>query len=118
MSPKGSTQRVSDSLTGVSVLVPTWQAAAHLPGCLAAIWAQTWEGPLEVVVADGRSTDGTREIVKEAAAAGRAIRLVDNPQRLQAAGLNLAAAAARFPLLVRCDAQSQLPPGAIAPLVA
>jgi glycosyltransferase involved in cell wall biosynthesis len=99
------------------VLVPTWQAARHLPGCLAALWAQTWDGPIEVVVADGGSTDGTRAVVEREIAAGRPVRLVDNPARIQAAGLNRAAQEARHDLLVRCDAQARFPPDAIRLLV-
>jgi succinoglycan biosynthesis protein ExoA len=101
----------------VSILVPTYQAARVLPGCLDALWAQDYAGGMEVVVADGGSTDGTRDLVIAAAAAGRPIRLVLNPERNQAAGLNRAAAAARGAILVRCDAQARLPQQAIRRLV-
>jgi succinoglycan biosynthesis protein ExoA len=101
----------------VSVLVPTYQAAQVLPGCLDAIWAQDYAGEIEVVVADGGSSDGTRDVVIAAAAEGRPIRLVVNPDRNQAAGLNRAAEAAGGGILVRCDAQARLPQQAIRRLV-
>ncbi|MDX1540012.1 MAG: glycosyltransferase [Geminicoccaceae bacterium] len=98
---------------GVSVLIPTFQAGHYLQGCLEAIWAQSYAGPLEVVVADGGSTDRTREIARRAGQHDRRVRLIDNPDRVQAAGLNRAARAAIYPLLIRCDAQSRLPPHAV-----
>lgn len=102
---------------GVSVVLPTYQAARFLQRCLDALWAQSWEGALEVVIADGGSTDATLAIIAAAQQAGRPVRLLQNPARVQAAGLNLAAAAARHSLLVRCDAQASLPVHAIALLV-
>jgi succinoglycan biosynthesis protein ExoA len=99
------------------VLVPTYQAAGCLPRCLEALWAQTFAGALEVIVADGGSSDGTRELVQAESAKGRPVRLLDNPERFQAAGLNRAAAAASHELLIRCDAHSCLPPDAVDLLV-
>jgi succinoglycan biosynthesis protein ExoA len=98
----------------VSVLVPTYRSAAVLPGCLEAIAAQDYDGEVEVLVADGGSDDGTRELCE----AEPRVRLVDNPDRTQAAGLNRAAGAARGEVLVRCDAQSRLPADALRRFVA
>lgn len=102
---------------GVSVILPTYQAEAVLPGCFETIWAQTYDGPLEVVIADGGSSDGTRAVAEAEREAGRDVRVVDNPERRQSFGLNLAARAARHPLLVRVDAQSRLPHDAIERMV-
>jgi glycosyltransferase involved in cell wall biosynthesis len=108
---------MSRTYDAVSVLLPTYQARAHLPGCFAALWRQTWAGPMEVVVADGGSTDGTQALVDAEIANGRPVRMVPNPERIQAEGLNRAAAVARHDLLIRCDAQSRLPPDAVELLV-
>jgi succinoglycan biosynthesis protein ExoA len=104
-------------MDGVSVIIPTYQAGRHLDGCLDAVWAQCYRGPLEVIVADGGSSDDTRAIAERHAAAGRPVRIVDNPDRVQAAGLNRAAQAARHDLLVRCDAHARLPARALELLV-
>jgi glycosyltransferase involved in cell wall biosynthesis len=61
-----------------------------------------------VIIADGMSTDGTREAI-EAFKAGHpalAIRVVDNPKRIIPAALNEAIAAAGGDVIVRLDAHS------------
>jgi succinoglycan biosynthesis protein ExoA len=64
-----------------------------------------------VVVADGGSSDGTREVVREISKRNTRVRLLDNPQRLQSAGVNRAveAMAGDRPWLVRVDAHSEYP---------
>jgi succinoglycan biosynthesis protein ExoA len=63
-----------------------------------------------VLVADGGSTDGCREIVAEIAAHDRRVQLVANPGRLQSSGVNLAAGLAEDrPWLVRIDAHADYP---------
>lgn len=69
------------------------------------------EQRMTIVVADGGSTDRTREIVEELAAQWPGIRLVDNPRRLQACGINLAVK--QFgdgcEFLIRIDAHGDYP---------
>jgi rSAM/selenodomain-associated transferase 2 len=53
----------------LSVVIPTLNAAAALPGCLAALRPARARGLVDqVLVADGGSTDATREIARESAA--------------------------------------------------
>ncbi|MFW5641649.1 MAG: glycosyltransferase family 2 protein [Roseicyclus sp.] len=102
---------------GTLVVIPTLDEAEHVARLLdqfAAFAArETAKGRDSlVVVADGGSTDGTREIVAShpATRAGQAV-LLDNPLRLQSAGINLAVArfgAARR-WLVRVDAHALYP---------
>ena len=52
-------------------------------------------GDIEVLVADGRSSDSTRKVVSELSARDHRIRLVDNPARVTPEGLNAAIRASR-----------------------
>ena len=95
----------------VLIVIPALNEAAHIAGVLnfALGFAERAEGL--VVVADGGSTDGTREIVRRRAADHRRLRLLDNPARLQAAAVNLAVArfGAGAEWLLRLDAHSAYP---------
>lgn len=72
-----------------------------------------------VIVADGGSTDRSREIVAEIAAADPRVRLLANPARLQSAGVNLAAAmlGPERDWLVRVDAHADYPPDYVSTLI-
>lgn len=84
--------------------------AAHLEATFDAIFRQDYPGPLEVVVADGRSTDATPDILRRRAAAEPRLRVISNPDRGVAAGLNLAIGASRGEIVVRCDGHSEPEP--------
>lgn len=89
----------------VSVVIPTYNEECYLERTLAAVAAQTYAGDIEVIVADGRSSDGTREIAR-----ARGALVVDNPERLQAAGLNAGIAAATGEIVVRVDGHCEIAP--------
>lgn len=61
------------------------------------------EGRFEVVLADGMSTDGTREWLAEARATRPWLRVVDNPEKRTPAGRNAALRASRGALLAVVD---------------
>ncbi|AKH42797.1 succinoglycan biosynthesis protein ExoA [Altererythrobacter atlanticus] len=73
-----------------------------------------------LVVADGGSSDGTREIVQQRAQVEGRLILLDNPARIQSAGINLAVAryGQGYDWLLRIDAHCLYPGGYAAMLVA
>ena len=78
------------------VLLPVRQEAAALEATLAAVFAQTYPPDrLEVIVAEGCSTDRTRAILEQWAAEHPRLRLVDNPAGIVPTGLNAALRVAR-----------------------
>lgn len=86
------------------MVIPVLDEERHIRECLASVFEQDYPADrVEVVVADGGSTDATRTIVGELAAKHSNLRLIDNPGRTQAAGLNLAIAASDGEVVARLD---------------
>ena len=88
----------------ISVIVPVRNEAACIGRTLAQLLEQDYpRDRFEVLVADGRSDDATRELVAELAARHANLRLLDNPRRWASAGRNRAVRAARGDLVVVVD---------------
>jgi succinoglycan biosynthesis protein ExoA len=86
----------------VTVLLPVLNEAATIDACLESLADQDYPGRVEIVIADGGSTDGTLDLV-ERWRDRLVIQVIDNPRRKQAHGLNMAAEAANGDILVRAD---------------
>jgi len=95
----------------VSVLLPVYQERDFIRSCLKSIkgFEASPEIELEILVIDGGSSDGTREIVVDEMTADPRIRLLDNPDRFQSAALNLGIQAARGDYIMRLDGHSAYP---------
>jgi glycosyltransferase involved in cell wall biosynthesis len=104
----------TDEATGpsVAILLPVLDEEAHVGACLDSIAAQDWPGPLDVLVIDGGSTDGTASEVT--AAQGRAphvnVRMLRNPAKIQSAALQAGLEATAADIVVRMDAHSVYDP--------
>ncbi|MBM3485291.1 MAG: glycosyltransferase [Alphaproteobacteria bacterium] len=94
----------------LSVIVPVLDEAVRLPGLLARLAAVT--GPVEVIVVDGGSRDGT--IAAATATGARVIRIERGRGRQIATGI----AASTSDALVLLHADTVLPPGGIARIAA
>ena len=95
----------------ILIVIPTLNEAGHVSDVLDSILGFADRSNGLVVVADGGSQDGTRDIVRARAAENPRIRLLENPRRLQSAAVNLAVE--RFgqhaEWLLRLDAHSAYP---------
>jgi glycosyltransferase involved in cell wall biosynthesis len=87
-----------------SVIVPTWNEAKYLPALLDSLRHQT-RPPLEILVADSGSTDGTQE-----AAEARGALVLEGERRGPGEGRNRGAHAARGDPFVFVDADCVAPP--------
>ena len=97
-----------DQWPGVSVVIPVRDEAEALREALRSIVSQNYQGAVEIIVADG---SGDPAPVLAAARKFPQVRVVRNPGRSAAAGLNLAMEAAAYPMVARCDARCTLPTG-------
>jgi succinoglycan biosynthesis protein ExoA len=98
---QGSGDRVD-----VSVLVPVFNEERHIRETVAAMQAQRFDGTIELLYADGRSEDRTREILLELAERDPRIRVLDNPRRGTASALNVCLREARGEYVARMDAHT------------
>src|SRR3972149_7378905 len=93
----------------VSLIVPCYNEERTIGLILEAVYAQTYpRSDMEVVIADGMSTDGTRAAIEafRSPHLDLSIRLVDNPNRTIPSALNQSIAAAQGEYIVRLDAHS------------
>ena len=98
----------STELPFVSVVIPVFNEERHIEACLNSVLAQDYPADrFEVIVADGGSTDRTGAIVQRIADGHGSVRLIDNPGRLQAAGLNRAIMTSRGSVIARQDGHAE-----------
>jgi succinoglycan biosynthesis protein ExoA len=100
------TQSGSSGRVDVSVLVPVLNEELHIRETVAAMQGQQFDGSFELLFADGGSRDRTREILHELAAQDPRIRVLDNPRRRTASGLNVCLREARGEFVARMDAHT------------
>jgi succinoglycan biosynthesis protein ExoA len=107
------------STSSVSVIVPCRNEVRFIGRCLDSIRASDYPTVLlEVIVADGMSEDGTRQILARYLEADSRVRLVDNPERTTPAALNRAIEVARGAVILRLDAHAEMAPDYISKCVA
>lgn len=93
------------------VVIPCLNEARHIGALLTELSEPAERNDLRIVVADGGSTDGTRDIVREIADQNPRVVLLDNPRRLQSAAVNQAVAAYgdEVDFFIRIDAHGGYP---------
>lgn len=96
----------------VSVLVPMRNEERHIEACLRSLAEQDYpRDRFEVLVIDGISSDRSRELAQRFAERGDIdVRLLDNPAKKTAPGLNIGLVHARGEVIVRVDAHVEVSP--------
>jgi glycosyltransferase involved in cell wall biosynthesis len=103
----------------VSIVIPCRNEVRYIGPCLDSILASDYpQDRLEVVIADGLSDDGTRDLIRRYALEHPRITMIDNPQRIAPCAVNLAIRAARGEVIVRMDAHAMYPADYLRRLVA
>jgi len=102
----------------ISVVIPAYNEERVLPGTLAALFTQA--GDYEVIVVDGGSTDGTRQVLHRFEFCAPSSRVTCHSSRLaleapkgRASQMNVGAKQARGEWLLFLHADTVLPPEAI-----
>ena len=97
--------------TAVLAIIPCLNEASHIEAITRQLLGEADRIPLKIVIADGGSTDGTREIVQSLAAADDRVVFLDNKKRLQSAAVNKAVEdmGDTSEFLIRVDAHSRYP---------
>lgn len=72
----------------ISVVIPCRNEEKAIQACVDAIYASDYPN-IEVLVVDGMSTDGTRDLVTRLQSKYPTLRLIDNPQQLTPFAFNL-----------------------------
>ncbi len=99
------------------MIIPCLNVGATLDAQLEALSAQIWDGDVEVVVVDNRSTDDTAEIARAWHARDQRIRLVEAGDRASLSyARNAGAADSTGPKLLFCDGDDVVHPGWLAGL--
>ena len=95
----------------ISFIVVAYNAAGSLGALLEDLLAQTIpHEQLEALLVDSASTDATRAIMLDfAKAAPFEVKVLDNPKRWLASGINVALAAATGDAIIRLDAHARIP---------
>ncbi|WP_344819842.1 glycosyltransferase family 2 protein [Microbacterium soli] len=91
--------------------MPVLNEIGYLEHAVRSVLEQDVDGPTELVLALGPSTDGTTELAERLAAEDPRVHLVHNPQAHIPVGLNAAIRASTQPTVIRVDAHSELSPG-------
>lgn len=102
----------------LSVICPIYNEEKYIVGCIKSILNQDYpKDELEVIFADGMSTDKTREIVASYAAEYPWIKLIDNPKRIVPCALNSALSTSQGDYIIRLDAHASYPSNYFSALV-
>ena len=95
----------------VSVIVPCRNEIRYIGAFLESVAAfECPPGAVEVLIADGSSSDGTREFLDAYAAVHGWLRVIPNPNRIVSSGLNTAIREARGSIIIRLDVHATFAP--------
>lgn len=105
------TEYISDnSEPAISAVIPAYNAAGTIERAIDSIYAQTYDGPLEIILVDDGSTDGTADVVRRRYPA---VQIVQQPNRGLAGARNAGVRAATHDLVAFLDSDDRWAPGKI-----
>jgi glycosyltransferase involved in cell wall biosynthesis len=95
----------------ISIIIPTLNEKEFIHNCINSVLK--FEIPkqyfIEILIIDGMSVDGTREIIKNYCLQDQRIHLLDNPKVFQCSAINIGILTSKGEYILRLDAHSQYP---------
>jgi succinoglycan biosynthesis protein ExoA len=98
------------SLPSVTIAIPTYNEEAHIEKVIQGFLASQYPQLVEILVADGNSSDRTQQLVNQISLQDSRVKLLINPQKIQSHGLNLLFNHARGDIFLRADAHCEYAP--------
>ena len=115
----GNVTTPGDESPRVSVVMPIRNEVRYIERSCRSVLDQDYPSDrLQIIVADGMSNDGTREIITALQRQHHNIVLIDNPGRIVPTGMNAAIRAAEGDIIVRVDGHTVIEPDYIRNCVA
>ena len=99
-------QESQKSNPSISIITPTYNSAKTLASCLDSIKNQDYKGDIEIIIADGGSTDSTLEIAQK-----YTDKIYPNPLKIGEAGKAAGVKHARNEIIALIDSDNILPSG-------
>ncbi len=87
----------------ISIILPIRNEIENIRDLLDSILHQTIEDEFEILIADGMSSDGTREIIQDYQYKNSSIQLINNPEKIVSTGFNRALSIAKGNIIIRID---------------
>ncbi|MFZ4541727.1 MAG: glycosyltransferase [Rickettsiales bacterium] len=105
--------------TPALTIIPCLNEAPNLEALVKYLLIESSTTPMDIIIADGGSTDGTVEIAQRLTTIHPQVKYLHNPKRIQSAAINLAVATfgEGHRYLIRIDAHAHYPRGFCATLV-
>jgi len=95
----------------ITIILPIRNEAKYIKQTLEPILYQKGiEQEIEILIVDGMSTDGTREILKNLQINNPNIILIDNPEKIVSTGFNRALSRAKGNIIIRIDGHCEIAP--------
>jgi succinoglycan biosynthesis protein ExoA len=94
----------------ISIIIPAFNEANYIDHLVRHFLQTSYTNLIEILIADGGSTDGTQDIIKQLSAENSRVRLLNNPRKIQAVGLNIMLKECQGDIVLRADAHSDYAP--------
>ena len=93
----------------ISFILPIRNEAQSISKTISSILNQKFDGKdFEIIIADGESDDGTKQIIKELEKKNKKIKLINNPEKISASGFNKGLTICMGEIIIRVDGHVEL----------